>query len=69
MIAHICLVTCYNSFLALSQRVSAEAQEQLETKDRIIQKLAANNKDKDNLIAVSKGVLFYHFVCCCLVQI
>jgi len=33
------------------QRVSIEAQEQLEAKDRIIQKLASNNKEKDNLIA------------------
>lgn len=33
------------------QRVSVEAQEQLEAKDRIIQKLAVNNNEKDNLIA------------------
>lgn len=33
--------------------MSIEAQEQLEAKDRIIQKLAANNKEKDNLIAVN----------------
>lgn len=35
------------------QQVSVEAQEQLEAKDRIIQKLAANNKEKDNLLAVN----------------
>lgn len=33
------------------QHVTAGAQEQLEAKDRLIQKLAANNKEKDNLIA------------------
>ncbi|KAJ7339465.1 CDK5 regulatory subunit associated protein 2 [Desmophyllum pertusum] len=33
------------------QHVSAGAQDQLEIKDRLIQKLAANNKEKDNLLA------------------
>ncbi|XP_022783797.1 myomegalin-like isoform X2 [Stylophora pistillata] len=33
------------------QHVTAGAQEQLDAKDRLIQKLAVNNKEKDNLIA------------------
>lgn len=45
---------CFGFYFCIicSQQVSAGAQEQLETKDRLIQKLAANNKEKDNLIAV-----------------
>ena len=41
------------------QHVTAGAQEQLEAKDRLIQKLAANNKEKDNLIAVCAPPLFF----------
>ena len=33
--------------------MSANAQEQLEAKDRVIQKLAASSKEKDNLLAVN----------------
>ena len=43
------------------QHVTAGAQEQLEAKDRLIQKLAANNKEKDNLIAV-RATPFFFFV-------
>ena len=43
--------------------MSAEAQEQLETKDRIIKTLAANNKEKDNLLAVNiSSVISLHCV-------
>lgn len=41
------------------QHVTAGAQEQLEAKDRLIQKLAANNKEKDNLIAVRATPFFF----------
>ena len=41
------------------QHVTAGAQEQLEAKDRLIQKLAANNKEKDNLIAVCVPPFFF----------
>ena len=41
------------------QHVTAGAQEQLEAKDRLIQKLAANNKEKDNLIAVCAPPFFF----------
>ena len=41
------------------QHVTAGAQEQLELKDRLIQKLAANNKEKDNLIAVRATPFFF----------
>ena len=33
--------------------MSANTQEQLEAKDRVIQKLAASSKEKDNLLAVN----------------
>ena len=41
------------------QHVTAGAQEQLEAKDRLIQKLAANNKEQDNLIAVRATPFFF----------
>ena len=41
------------------QHVTAGAQEQLDAKDRLIQKLAVNNKEKDNLIAVGVSSLFF----------